>query len=131
MSEENVEEKDERYISKLNYPNLLNMRINDIHLSIIRNNYAKRETSNLLSTLLPKWIEEIKPKLDELMNERDNQLEQLEKVHGKVGTQTYYTDMGSIMHHYAWSVVNETIGLMHKYGMLLIKEKEVLEYYEK
>lgn len=123
--------KNERYISKLNYPNLLYMRINDIHIAINRNDYAKSETSNLLSTLLPAWIEEIKSKLEEFGDEKERQLEELEKIHYKMGTAvTFPNRQKRIYHQYSRSVLHETLGLMHKYSMLLIKEKEVMEYHE-
>jgi|GEM_PF-3321425 len=118
---------DEQYLSKLNYPYLLLLRIMKILDAIDQGYDAQSETENLLAILKPSWIQSIRSELEEKEMARDRLIAELRKNYENMGSATYHAQIRAIHHGFARWVVRQVIEIMDKNKMLLIEERQIRE----
>jgi len=118
---------DEQYLSKLDYPYLLLLRIMKILDAIDHGRDAQSETENLLAILKPNWIRSLKSELEEKEAARDKLIEEHRKSYESMGSATYHAQLRAIHHGFARWVVRRVIEIMDKNKMLLIEERQIKE----
>ncbi len=118
---------DERYISKLDYPFLLLLRIMKILDAMDRGRTAQNETKSLIAILKPSWLNKKRPEFDGKAEERDNLLKDIAKDKESMGSMTYYQERNRVFHAYSRWVLQEVIEIMDTNKMLLMEEKRIRE----
>lgn len=131
-SQQQQQSTDERYISKLDYPFLLLLRIMKILDAMDRGRTAQNETKSLIAILKPSWINKKRKEFDEKAEDRDKILEKFSKNKESMGSTTYYHERNRVFHGYSRWVLQEVIEIMDANKMLLLEEKRVREggYFE-
>jgi hypothetical protein len=69
-----------KFQDTLNYPSLLMRRINDIHMAMMQGRDGSLELSNLLSSLSKEIYEPLKPKILEIVEALEKQIEEVKKL---------------------------------------------------
>lgn len=122
MTEEQVQ-----YYSKLDYPYLLLTQISKILNAIDFKQPARSEVEGLLSILISQWKKMFEKELEEKQEYRDKMLDELSKIKGEIGSATYKSRVLYIEKEYALWVVQKVIDILNQNGLLLIKQRPILE----
>lgn len=117
----------EQYLSKVDYPYLLLLRIMKVLDAIDFGKDAQSETENLISILKPNWLDSIRHELEDKERTRDDLIIEKNREHGKIGTQSYQKEIKQIHQGFARWVVQKVIAIMDKNKMLLIEQKQLRE----
>jgi len=122
-----MNESEEKYITKINYPQLIFIQIQRVMDAIDAGSDGKEELENLKALLKPSWRMEIDAKMERYEKELERKIGEMTEIKEKVGITTYRELKRRAIVKHVRRYVQFVIEKLDEVGLLLIEEHTVLK----
>jgi len=122
-----MNESEEKYITKINYPQLIFIQIQRVMDAIDAGSDGKEELENLKALLKPSWRMEIDAKMERYEKELERKIGEMTEIKEKIGITTYRELKRRAIVKHVRRYVQFVIEKLDEVGLLLIEEHTVLK----
>lgn len=122
-----MNESEEKYITKINYPQLIFIQIQRVMDAIDAGSDGKEELENLKALLKPSWRMEIDAKMESYEKELERKIGEMMEMKVGIGVATYKELKRRAIVGYVRRYVQYVIEKLDEVGLLLIEEHTVLK----
>ncbi len=122
-----MNESEEKYITKINYPQLIFIQIQRVMDAIDAGSDGKEELENLKALLKPSWRMEIDAKMERYEKELERKIGEMAEIKEKIGITTYRELKRRAIVKHVRRYVQYVIEKLDEVGLLLIEEHTVLK----